>query len=278
MPSPPSFFTVLLAFVVSAGIALAARRAHTLSTSGAIAATIGGTLSIAAGWTWGIFVVVWFLYASVLSRAGRRRKAMQTAGIVAKGGRRDAWQVLANGGVYFALAAAAIIALTLALPEHAALAAQIAAASLIAAGADTTATEVGTWWQGTPVSLRTWSRVPPGTSGAVSVPGTTALVAAALLLTGMAVAIGLVPPEAFWPVAVAGIAGALIDTLLGAIVQSRRYCAFCGESTEQLVHRCDTATRADGGWNWMTNDMVNLLCTVTAALIAGGWLTLLADR
>lgn len=265
----PLFFTALLAFAASAGIAFAARRAKSLSTSGALAATASGTIAVTAGWNWGVFLVVWFLYASVLSRAGQRRKTQHTGGIVAKGGRRDAGQVFANGGVYVLLAVVAIV-----VPGWGTSASIMAAAALGAAGADTSATEVGTWWRGTPLSLRTWSRVPPGTSGAVSAVGTLALVVAAILLSGVAVAIGLVPADALWLTAAAAAVGAVVDTLLGATIQSRRHCDHCGEATEQVVHRCGTPTRANGGLTWMTNDAVNLLCTLTAALVAGGGLYL----
>jgi uncharacterized protein (TIGR00297 family) len=265
----PQISTVVLALAASAGIAFGARRAKSLSTSGAMAATAGGTVSMVAGWYWGVFLVVWFLYASLLSRAGHRHKAERTRGMIAKGGRRDAWQVLANGGVYFLLALTSLV-----MPDWAVAASIMAAAALTAAGADTTATEIGTWWRGSPISLRSWSRVPPGTSGAVSVVGSLAMVVSAILLSGVAVAIGLIPAGALWLTTVAGVAGAVSDTLLGAAAQSRRRCDACAEATEQTVHRCGTPTRPDGGLAWMTNDVVNLLCTVTAAAVAGAWLYL----
>ena len=263
MTIPPPISTALLGFAASAGIAFAARRAQSLSTSGALAATVGGTVSMMAGWPWGGFLVVWFLYASLLSRVGHRRKAQRTDGIVAKGGRRDAGQVFANGGIYFLLATIAVV-----MPHWAPTVSVVAAAALVAAGADTSATEGGTWWRGTPFSLRTWSRVQPGTSGAVSAVGSVALVVAALLLGGVAVIIGLIPAGALWLTAASGVVGAFTDTVLGATTQSRRHCDHCREATEQPVHRCGTPTRADGGWAWMTNDVVNLFCTLAAAFTA----------
>ena len=272
MPSSPQFITVVLAFLASAAIGGAAYRARSLSASGAVAAAIGGTLSICAGWPWGLFLVVWFLYASAISQLGQRRKARHTAGIVAKGGRRDAGQVLANGGVFFGLAAIGIGALTtgrMTLNEQLAIA---AAASLVAAGADTTATEVGTWWRGEPLSLRTWRRVPSGTSGAVSMPGTLAMLVAAAALSGLASAAGLIPAQALWPVAMAGVVGAMVDTALGATLQVRRHCPACGEDTEQPIHRCGAVTTINGGVAGLNNDVVNLLCTVAGALTAAGWM------
>src|SRR6476661_10515099 len=71
-----------------------------LSRSGAAAALMLGTIALRAAWGWGAFLIVWFVLASALSRVGRRRKARATQGIVMKGDRRDATQVLANGAVF----------------------------------------------------------------------------------------------------------------------------------------------------------------------------------
>ena len=46
--------------LAAAAIALVARRAGSLSTSGAIAATLVGTAAVAAGWHWGALLVVYF--------------------------------------------------------------------------------------------------------------------------------------------------------------------------------------------------------------------------
>lgn len=248
----------------AAAIALLAWRRGLLSGRGALVAAIGGALSMRAGVSWGGFLVLWYLYASLLSRAGQDVKAEHSGDVISKGGRRDAWQVLANGGVYFALAAwvgstAATTATGAADP------AVLAAAALVAAGADTTATEVGTWWSGTAVSLRTWQHVPAGTSGAVSLSGTLAMVLAALCLATMAVLTDLIPSGACWLVAAAGTVGALLDSVVGATLQARRRCLRCGMATEQQVHRCGGETHPAGGVAWMNNDAVNALCTLTAA-------------
>ena len=93
----------LLAIGLATVIAAAAWHKGSLRPSGAIAAAVVGAIALRAGWSWGGFLIVWFAWVTLGSRLGRARKAARTAGIVEKGGQRDATQVMANGGL-FALA------------------------------------------------------------------------------------------------------------------------------------------------------------------------------
>lgn len=254
-----------LALGLASIIAAAAWRQGSLRTSGALTAIVVGSIALRAGWAWGGFLMLWFVWVTLGSRLGRQRKEARTAGVVEKGAQRDASQVVANGGI-FALAAA----VALLRGDSASLAALWGAAALTAAGADTLATEVGTWIGGTPRSVRTWRQVPTGTSGAVSAAGSAAMLGSALILTAIAVAIGLVPITRWWIVVVAAVGGVLVDTVLGALVQHRRWCPSCETATEQRRHLCGTDTRHHGGWRWLGNDEVNVACTASAAMAA--WL------
>lgn len=254
---------VVIATAAAMLIAGVAHTAGSLSRSGAIAAAIVGTIAMTAGWSWGLFLVGWFVGASALSRAGRVAKLARTGDVVEKGDRRDAGQVLANGGV-FTLAAA----VSLWRPEWASLAALAGAGALAAAGSDTAATEVGTLWGGPPWSLRQRAGAVPGTSGAVSRVGTIGMLAAAGALAAMAAAFDLIAWSSAGPVAYAAACGALADTIAGAWLQARRWCPRCARETEQQLHRCGTRTLEAGGLAWLTNDRVNLLCTVVGAGVA----------
>jgi uncharacterized protein (TIGR00297 family) len=249
-------------FVIAAVIALAARRAGSLSTSGALAAIVIGSASIAAGWTWGALLVLFFVASSLLSRAGGATKDRRTGGIIAKAGPRDATQVLANGAV-FALCAlgAALGTLASTVPLAAA-----AAGALAAATADTWATEIGTLLGGTPRAVLTWRPVPPGTSGGMSAAGTAAMVAGALCIAFAARALALT--DALAAVTAGGCAGALADTLAGATLQECRWCDACALATERHVHDCGAPTRRTGGLAAMDNDAVNLLATIVGATVA----------
>lgn len=245
--------------VLSIFVALAARRARTLATSGVIAAAVVGTISLAAGWSWGALLLSMFVSASALSRLGERQKTERVGSVLEKGGERDAGQVFANGGVY---AVAALGSLLAPSPIWYA----IGAGALAASAADTWATEVGTLAGGDPISIVSGRRVAPGTSGGISLLGTAVGVGGALFM-GTAAALTSWPVP-FAAVALGGVAGALADSLLGATVQARRWCDLCAKSTERLVHSCGTPTSHAGGLVGFDNDAVNAVCSGVGALVA----------
>lgn len=130
----------------------------------------------------------------------------------------------------------------------------------IAAGiADSWASEIGRFSSREPLSLRSWTRVPKGTSGAVSPLGTAATVLGALAVGAFgALFAGLV----MLPVGlVAGVVGSLVDTTIGATVQARFRCPTCGATVEDSAH-CGTPTQPSAGWRWVGNDTVNAFANV----------------
>jgi uncharacterized protein (TIGR00297 family) len=249
-----------IGFLLAALIALAGRLARSLSPSGAIAATIVGTISVAAGWTWGALLIVYFAASTALSHLGRAQKESRTASLIEKGGARDAAQVLANGAT-FAVAALFV------LIEPDARWIALGAGSLAASAADTWATEIGTLYGGSPRSILTWRVIPVGTSGGMSLIGTLAAIVGAVFVALAAAALGWT-----WAVCrsvmIGGFAGALFDSLLGATVQTRRWCDACNRETERLVHDCGAQTRTRRGVSWMNNDIVNLLSNIVGGLLA----------
>ena len=257
------FVQLIAGFVIAAVIALAARRVGSLSSSGSLAAVVVGGSSVAAGWLWGALLILYFVATVSLSRIGAKEKERRTSGVVAKSGARDAVQVLANGGIF---AAGATLAVLIGGQPGAVIAAA-AAGALAASAADTFATEIGTLGGGVPWSLATRRRAEPGTSGAVSVAGIVAMIVGALLVAVAAHALGLTDNAP--AVAIGGVSGAIADSLLGATVQERRWCHACDQSTERHVHSCGTATSLAGGFEWMDNDVVNLLATAVGAMVAG---------
>lgn len=253
-------------------VAALAYRAGALSRSGLVAATAVGGASVAAGWNWGALLVGWFVASSALTRVGAHAKADRTRATLAPGHARTATQVIANGALF----AAAALLHTLTGDARAALA---ALGALAAAAADTWATEIGLLWGGAPRSLVTMARVESGMSGGVTGVGLLASVAGAF-----AVALGAVLLEApdrggagelLLLVTTAGVLGGLADSLLGATLQATRWCASCARWTERATHDCGTRTSRTRGLHWMTNDAVNVFCTMIGAAAA---VALLAAR
>jgi uncharacterized membrane protein len=122
--------------------------------------------------------------------------------------------------------------------------------------------------------ITTWRPAPSGTSGAISLAGTLASLAAAasigLLATLPTLRVsGLSSVEVFSVITLAGMMGSLTDSFVGATVQERRWCPACQKPTEQRIHRCGNVTDHVGGLKWMTNDVVNGLAVLVSGAGAG---------
>jgi uncharacterized protein (TIGR00297 family) len=167
---------------------------------------------------------------SLLTRLGYGSKA-RTGTAQEHSGRRSARNALANCAV---ATFCATLAATGSEPFIAAF-----VASLGAAFADTAESELGQLLSRTPRLITTLQKVPPGTDGAISFPGTLAGVGAAILTAALGLALGMLetPPSAIL-VAIAAFLGTVTDSLIGAL-----------------------SPRAG-------NELTNVACTLVAALLA----------
>lgn len=245
--------------VLASAIALLAWRARALSASGAVAAVAVGTAAMTAGWDWGALLVLYFTSSSVLSRFRAGEKEARTGGRVEKSGARDAWQVLANGGL-FAASAIAYAA------EPRLLWQLTGAGALAASAADTWATELGVLSPHRPRSILTFRTVETGVSGGVTLHGFGAAFAASTFIALLTRLFGW-PMTGMLAAVAGGLGGCVLDSVLGAAVQARRHCPVCDSATEQRVHRCGTATVRVGGIGALDNDGVNLLATAGGAAV-----------
>ena len=279
---------VVTGAVLAAAIAVAARRAHALTTDGALAAFAVGTLTFGAGGIPFAAVLLGFFVSSVaLSRLGRARKRDLVD--IGKSGPRDARQVLANGGI--PTLCALLFALT-----HDTRWSWAFAGGYAAATADTWATEIGTLMRQPPRSIFTLRPIATGLSGGITLAGTLAEVAGAVgigfiflfatVLTGVAAKcrsldcdIGFTVSgnlSHLWPwlllgsIPLAGVAGATLDSVLGGSVQELRRCDACARNCEVDPHVCGAPTRLVRGVRGVSNDWVNLLASATGALVAYG--------
>jgi len=233
---------IVQAFVIGSAFALLV---WILRAATPAAALTGGLFTVSLYlWTPGWQTILWpllalFLLTFAATRFGRRRK--ESLG-VAEGKRgRTASQVTAN------LGAAVVCGIPLSAhrvwlglyPGRVALIAAIAA--LGEATADTLSSELGEVLGGEPYLVTTLRRVPAGTDGAVSLNGTLAGAAGAAVITVVAALLfRLTAAES--AIAFAGaIFGLFIDSLIGATLERR---------------------------GWLSNDAVNALSTLAAALLA----------
>ncbi len=243
-------------FILAGVIAGGALRAHALNRSGALAAALVGTITFGiGGWPATAVLFAFFLPSSLLSRIGKRRKRELVD--IGKQGSRDAWQVLANGGV---ATLALLLSARFGTPAFVAFAGAFAAAS-----ADTWGTEIGTLARGVPHSILTFRPLAPGLSGGVTLQGTIAEIAGAAFVAIVAAEVGIAP---FLPVFLGGIAGAFIDSILGASLQALRWCPVCNRACETNPHKCGTPTVLRRGVAWFDNDAVNFAATLSGALLA----------
>lgn len=240
-----------------------ASRRGQLTLGGEYAAFGIGTAAAIGGIGFAISLAAFFYSSVTLSgwRSGTKRH--RSRAILPDTRARDAWQVLANGGPF----AVASLGWALFGSWQAGL---FAFGALAAATADTWATEVGMALKAAPRSILTWRRVVPGTSGGVSAYGTSAAIIGAFVMALLAIASFTVPFDVprLEAVFVGGIVGTVVDSLLGASVQSRRWCDQCEEWTERRVHTCGYRSYHRTGFRWMNNDMVNLLGSAIGGLTA----------
>jgi len=242
----------LIAVGAAAAVSIAAWRLGALSASGAVAGTvIGGVVFGTGGFGAALVLVTFFISSSALSLLAPRGERSA----------RDAWQVLANGSV-----AAVAIALT----EFHPMARVAFLGATAAATADTWATEIGVRLGKTPRSILSLRRQEPGSSGAVSIPGTLAAAAGALAVGGagywlMAGISGL----ELVAVSLGGLLGSILDSLLGAGLQARYKCSLCAMFPEVARHGgCSERATRLSGVPGLDNDAVNWLATAAGAALA----------
>lgn len=198
---------------VTAAFAVAARLLRSVTLGGAAA---GALVTFALWIAWpptfaALFTV--FVLTSAATRAGYRSK--QQIGVAERREGRSASQVLANLSVGAAMAlAAAFLGEPLFLFG--------CSGALAEAAADTVSSEMGQALSREPVLITTFRPVPAGTNGGVSVAGTLAGIAAALVVAGVCVLARVVPGHGLPIALLAGTAGMFLDSLLGATLERAR--------------------------------------------------------
>jgi uncharacterized protein (TIGR00297 family) len=255
---------ILAGLALAGAISSVAYIAGSLTRSGAVAATCVGALVFGlGGWQWAVLLLSFFATSSVFSQGLRKPQRAQEK--YAKGSRRDAGQVLGNGGV-----AATWVLVHAAFPESA-LPWLGFSGALAAVTADTWATEIGPLSRAAPhLITRIRLQVEAGTSGGISPLGILAGAAGGGFIAAIAMTLG--PIRSIWilPVVLfAGFCGSTLDSVLGATLQCIYLCPSDGAETEQHpLHSCGSPTVHLRGWPWLNNDWVNGLCGALGSVLS----------
>lgn len=222
-----------IAAAVTLGFAVLARALHGVNRCGALAGGLACFLLFTgAGPVAFATLAVLFLMTWVATRMGYRRKV--ALGLAERREGRNAWQVLAN------LAVAALGSVVFSATGNRVWLIAVVAA-LAEAATDTMASEIGQYSGPDARLITTWERVPPGTDGGITIPGSIAGLAAGLVIAAVATVGGMLPQTQLWIPVAAGFAGMLIDSILGATLQRR---------------------------GWINNEAVNFFATLAAAALA----------
>ena len=295
---------LLIGLAASALIGAFALWRGSLTPSGAWGAVIVGTTLFGfGGWAAGLTLIAFFASSSLLSHFKENNARKQRAAeMFEKGGQRDIWQALANGG------AAAIFAVVYGLiplfdPQYLMVDAPLLGYLLVSSqaamlgalatvNADTWATELGVLNKSNPRLITTFKTVAPGTSGAITLFGCLAACAGAMFVSllyvellnieffplqqAMSINTSFVllwetlssSVEGLLIFTMAGLLGSLFDSFLGATVQAMYYCDARQKETEKAIERDGTPNRHLRGWKWMNNDWVNFISSLFGALVA----------
>ena len=241
------------ALVVNGVLISLAQRTPLLTAQGWIhAAALGTMLWGSVGWRGWLAVVVYLVLGSLVTRIGFSNK--QRRGLAeAREGRRgpeNVWGSAAVGaGLSLVLAAS---------PQDAILWRQLVligfSASFAAKLADTFGSELGKRWGRSTLLITTLRPVAPGTDGAISLEGTMGSAVGSVVMT-LALwwlsspELPLIPNAmAAGVVMVVGLLATLAESVLGALVQNRV--------------------------GWLSNELINALQTLLAAVLAIAWAAL----
>jgi uncharacterized protein (TIGR00297 family) len=235
MSTPALIFLILLLAAV-----FASYKTNKLTLAGSLT---GGVVALAifagSGFT-GIGMLAAFFVLSVLATSYKKAEKRKLASDKHHPEKRNAGQVLANGGV-----AALFGLLAYEIPPQAVLFSALMAASLASATADTLSSELGTVYGTRFYNIINLKPDEKGKDGVISLEGTLIGIAGTTIIA-IVYAMGIGWSNAFFYIIIAGTIGNITDSVLGATLERKAY---------------------------LNNDAVNFLNTSLAALTY--WLIIL---
>ena len=246
---------IIAAFLII--MAVIARRRRFLTLSGSVMSMVIGAVVFYIGGVSGIVMLLFFFLSG--SVVGKLVRGVDRIG--KKGSERDMMQVAANG-----LPAALMLILSRISPFP--ITALVSfAAGIAEAEADTMASEIGMLSHKDPVSIITFTKVPKGLSGGVTVLGAASAALSSFLIAFLFMGTFGCLWKDFFIIAASGTLGALFDSFLGATVQVH-YRDRTGALTEKEKDEDGNDNTRVRGIRWIDNDMVNLLSGLFSSSVA----------
>ena len=226
-----------IGLAVNVVLALAAYATKGVGRAGAmVGVLLGTTIWAFAGGRAFALLFAFFVLGTAATRLGYARKA--AAGIAQeKGGRRGPGNALSKTSIP---ALAAVFAAT---TDHPRLFLLALAGAFATAAFDTVSSEVGKACGRRTYLITTLRAVARGTDGAVSLEGTAAGMAAALVLASLGAALGLYPSVGMLAVVLAAFVATTLESVVGATLEKR---------------------------GLLDNEAVNFLNSLAGALLAAG--------
>jgi uncharacterized protein (TIGR00297 family) len=224
-------FVLILIAIVAASIAT-----KKLTVGGALTGAVIATLVYSGVAYTGVSMLAAFFILGTVATIWKKKEKASIKVQHDQSTRRDAGQVLANGGV-----AGLIGALSYFFHEKALLCNLMLAASLSSAMADTLSSELGMVYGRRFYNIISWKKDVKGLDGVISIEGTLmGITGSAIIALIYALALGW--DRGFWIIILAGTIGNLFDSILGAVLERKHL---------------------------LTNNGVNFLNTFIAAVVAG---------
>lgn len=225
----------IVLLILITGIILSLLRKKLTVPAALCGGLLGWLIYAGAGYT-GLAMLALFFITGTAATAWKKEKKAQIRANAAHQSTRTTGQVFANAGI------AAIIGLLVILyPAHLHLWQLMMAGSFSAATADTLSSELGMVYGRRTYHILSWRPDEKGLDGVISIEGLLIGLAGSTLIA-VVFALGKGWDSRLLIVIVAGTIGNLADSLLGALFERK---------------------------GQLTNNMVNLLNTLTGALIAG---------
>jgi len=251
--------------IITTAIAIIAYKVKSLSLDGAVGAWMLGTIVFGiGGMEWMLPMILFFVIASILSRLGSKHKHI-LKDIFEKTGKRDFFQVFANGGL-------AVITTLLFYFTKSNIWYIVYLGAVAAAMSDTCGTELGTFSKRLPRNILNFKKLPMGASGGITFLGTAGAFLGSLIIATSGILIynyynsdNLSNSLIIW-ITIAGLFGMLVDSILGLTIQAQYKCPSCKKVTEKIFHCQIENLPLIRGIKWFNNDAVNFSCTFAGGI------------